>query len=980
MKMHDIKPIVVMILCCCLLSSCSITQDLWVADTVNNSDAKPRATIADIKLTAQPMVKTVLPTPNVNQLIADYRSLIKLSTDAQMKAQISHRLAQLLLINNEQAQEVGTSLPADANGYYDKAISAYQTLLKTSPAGEQREQLLYQLAKAYELQGEAQLSFNTIVQLTEQFPDTEYAQELYFRRGEYLFSQQKFSDAARAYHQVIQRAQTSPYYITSLYMLAWSQFKLDNQDSALIHFTQLLDLSLPATATLDIDVEKLPLSTRKMVKDTLHVMGLIFTLRDGALTLAQHFEQVGHRYYEYLNYQQLAKSYLASKRYRDSAVTYGDFVTRYPDHEKSPFFAINKIETYQLGRFPSSVSTEKRQFVKTYGINGAYWRNWSTAYKARLADSLKAYLVEFSQDSYRIAQQETNKIHQKALFAAAARWFLEYQQTFNDSHEMAFLYAESLYASDQFSLAITSFEAFAYQKHIAKSQAFPVNSSGDESLIAVVKRVVQQGTKINYQSVEKRADAAYAALLAHEKVIAIGTNSEKIKQQESSAQQFVDTFEHDKRRLSVLLQLMNQRFVTQRYSDALSSARQLLKIKHILSHKQQLDANLIVAHSIFNLARYEEAATNYGAVMRMLDTSDKRLIEIKENYAASLFKQSEDHISRQELAKAVRLLVTIIEKTPDTSIRKLAQFNAAQYLYQLKEFKQAGGYLADFRQRFKDDVLGENISTQMISIYVEQEDWRSAAKEYLQTANAMKDTSAQQAPLFMAASYFDKAGEMELARVNYRRYAHSNNPPFDQLIEVYLKLSNIYKEQGEDAKRRYWLNKIIKKNDEAKTATTQRATYLAAMSAMVFASDAHFVFNKVKLTLPLRNSLKRKQSSLTKVLAAYQKSASYNVAQFATESTFKSAQVFRQMAEDLMSSTRPKGLDALALEQYEILLEEQAFPFEDKAISVFENNARRSWQGIFDVWVKKSFASLAVLLPGRYNKEETIEEQPNIIY
>ena len=103
------------------------------------------------------------------------------------------------------------------------------------------------------------------------------------------------------------------------------------------------------------------------------------------------------------------------------------------------------------------------------------------------------------------------------------------------------------------------------------------------------------------------------------------------------------------------------------------------------------------------------------------------------------------------------------------------------------------------------------------------------------------------------------------------------------------------------------------------------------------------------------------------------------MAKFSTEASYQMAQIYRQLAQDLMDSQRPAGLDELALEQYEVLLEEQAFPFEDQAIALYENNSQRSWQGIFDQWVKKSFVALSSLLPGRYNKAEKIAEQDDVI-
>ena len=42
----------------------------------------------------------------------------------------------------------------------------------------------------------------------------------------------------------------------------------------------------------------------------------------------------------------------------------------------------------------------------------------------------------------------------------------------------------------------------------------------------------------------------------------------------------------------------------------------------------------------------------------------------------------------------------------------------------------------------------------------------------------------------------------------------------------------------------------------------------------------------------------------------------------------------------MLSSQRPKGLKKAELEQYNVMLEEQAFPFEEKATELHEVNAQ----------------------------------------
>ena len=80
-----------------------------------------------------------------------------------------------------------------------------------------------------------------------------------------------------------------------------------------------------------------------------------------------------------------------------------------------------------------------------------------------------------------------------------------------------------------------------------------------------------------------------------------------------------------------------------------------------------------------------------------------------------------------------------------------------------------------------------------------------------------------------------------------------------------------------------------------------------------------------------------------------------------------------------MASQRPAGLSALELEQYELLLEEQAFPIEEQAIDVFETNVERMDQGIYDQWVQRSIDSLAEIVPARYAKQEKYELPINTI-
>ncbi len=99
-----------------------------------------------------------------------------------------------------------------------------------------------------------------------------------------------------------------------------------------------------------------------------------------------------------------------------------------------------------------------------------------------------------------------------------------------------------------------------------------------------------------------------------------------------------------------------------------------------------------------------------------------------------------------------------------------------------------------------------------------------------------------------------------------------------------------------------------------------------------------------------------------------------------TAATYRLGEVYESFATDLMESERPAELDAAALEQYELLLEEQMFPFEEKAIELYKANADRAPDGVYDEWVERSFERLARLMPARYAKSERSEDVVTTLY
>jgi hypothetical protein len=201
-------------------------------------------------------------------------------------------------------------------------------------------------------------------------------------------------------------------------------------------------------------------------------------------------------------------------------------------------------------------------------------------------------------------------------------------------------------------------------------------------------------------------------------------------------------------------------------------------------------------------------------------------------------------------------------------------------------------------------------------------------------------------------------------------YADTYRQPADLALEAMQKMDQLYQRTGDSSKRRVWLHKKIELVDTMGGAAPNRAKFLAAEAQLVLADDERAAFDAVQLGDPLANSLKRKQQALKDSITAYERAANYGVAEFATASTYQIADIYAALSRQLMASARPTGLSDMELEQYDVLLEEQAFPFEEQAISIHEINVRRSWDGVYDQWVQKSFEALRALVPARFDKQE----------
>ena len=204
----------------------------------------------------------------------------------------------------------------------------------------------------------------------------------------------------------------------------------------------------------------------------------------------------------------------------------------------------------------------------------------------------------------------------------------------------------------------------------------------------------------------------------------------------------------------------------------------------------------------------------------------------------------------------------------------------------------------------------------------------------------------------------------------YRRYVEYFPQPVETNLETRNKISVILKEQNDLKSYLDELEKIVVIDASAGKDRTPRTRYLAAQAALVLAEQKFETFVTVSLVNPLEVNLRRKRELMKETTQKFNQLIEYEIAETTAAATFYLAEIYAQFSKALMTSERPQGLSPLELEEYELAIEDQAYPFEEKAITVHENNIKLISMGVYNEWVEKSLQKLAEFIPARYDKPE----------
>jgi hypothetical protein len=226
----------------------------------------------------------------------------------------------------------------------------------------------------------------------------------------------------------------------------------------------------------------------------------------------------------------------------------------------------------------------------------------------------------------------------------------------------------------------------------------------------------------------------------------------------------------------------------------------------------------------------------------------------------------------------------------------------------------------------------------------------------------------------LAAELHQQTGNNKQALEVYRRFVGYFPQPVEVNLEMRSKIAEILK--GENDQKSYLneLKAMVGIDAAAGKARTPRTRYLAGKAALVLAEQAYDRFAEVRLVKPFEANLRKKKELMKATTQTFNKLLEYEVGEVTAAATFYLAEIYAHFSKALAESERPDGLNAQEMQEYELAIEEQAFPFEEKAIGIHEKNLELISVGIYNSWIDKSLERLAKFVPARYGKPEVPSE------
>ncbi|HEY1077106.1 MAG TPA: tetratricopeptide repeat protein [Fontimonas sp.] len=925
---------------------------------LGSARAAPATTVADVTFSNSESLSSKLlgkspsilrvtesaPLPaNAREAIANYDRVAGLSAiRSPMRAESLRRAAYLRLRMVE--SEVGSADDLAT------AISQYRQVLSEMPDDPANDLALYQLARAEQLNGDSDRMVALLAELDRRYPQSLLRADALFRAAETLYLSKDYEPAELQYRRLLEMGEAVPQFEAAQYKYGWALYQQGKYDEAVPVFIAILTRTLPGGEPAQFASAVPVAGSNETMSESLRVLGLSFAALGGGPAINRYLSANPQPPFFVSLYASLGAQLLALRRYSEAAQAYIAFVERYPRHRLAPAFDEQAIVAYRDGGFSEPMLKLKERFIARYAPGADYWTDRS-ADPATLS-LVRTQLGELATLAHARAQSiaPAATSERRQAYAVAADYYQRALQLFPDdpaAAQTSLSLADSLLDAGQLGSAAEQYARAAY--------AYPAHA--------------------------KTAEAAYAAVQAWQQLADSSSGAARSAALQSaidSSLQLAEKLPAHPQKLAALAGAAQNRLELRDYPAAIALAQQVVAAG--ASAAQQRMAWSVIAEAQFAQADYTAAETSYRQLLAQASPpgEDAPRAQWSERLAASLYKRAEVARKAGQLRESAGLFEQASLAAPDARLRASAEYDAAAAYFDLGDWSASQRSLERYLARNADQALAADAESKLAVAYERGGQLAAAAAAYQRVAQ--RPTTAadlRREASWLSASLYDRAQMQGRAATAYSDYVNAYPQPLLVAQKARQRLTEYHRNSPEQAAQ--WLQAIVDADRQSGSRDAE-SRQLAAAASLQLGRNAARSLARMPLRGALKDSLAQRIARTKAAVALLDQSAAYGFAETTTAASYELGALYLDLGRALLASERPAGLSAEEREQYELLLEEQAYPFEEQAIAAFEANLSRLDQDIWNEWVNRSAAALATLVPVKYGKQDQRETSYDALF
>lgn len=905
-----------------------------------NPEKDEEQTLADLDVSDESVIetKTTNKTKTKEEVKNAYYSYLQnASKTDKSRVTAINRIANMELELSESLGGGDEKLSAaEQDQRYNAKLQNTVTLLETSirdfPDAPEVDKSLYQLARTLSQLGDSAKANSILQQLVDEHPKSVFYAEAQFRLAETAFASGDYITAENAYTEAIASQNNRDFYEKSLFKRGWSRYKQE------LYLEGIDDFVAALTTHQFAEREKLSDSEKNLFDDYFRALGLSFINYNGPEGLNQYFAETTDFKYVYETYHIVSDIYLKQERYTDAAATLKEFIKHHPSDDRLPTAHLEVVKIWQSGNFVAPLNDEIETFYSLYNVNSNFWKkNPDKETQKHIKNELRQYVVLMST----FYHSQYNKKPDNKNFASAEIWYKRYladYQSYARQDNIFVLYAELLADVQRNVDALVLFEKAAYDGELIldKKSAYATISMSD--------------TFFN-----STADAAKTGWL--------NKHIEYVLR-------YVKLYPTDDKSAGLVVHAAQLAFNNKNYEKAIELANLLNKVPD----QSYFTLGNIKARSYLELADYQDAEMAFADLGSKSGIDSKQREQIQNSAALAIYRQAEAAAKDNQISAAITHYGRIAKQYPTSDLAPTGLYDAIALALKEKRWDLLISHSQEFQKLYPKHARANEVNRQLSVAYLESNQNQKAAQQLENLAKTETDDKVKMAALWKAGELYESKKDYAGAIRSYRDYIEAYPNPYPQAAEAMYRLMEIYKSTGDVQKRFYWQTQIRTRDTRASAGQkTDRTNFIAASAILDLALLTQNEFKRVRLVEPFAQNLKTKKTRMQEAITLFGQASAYNQKDVTTHATFSIAEIYQEFSQALLKSERPSNLKGEELEQYNILLEDQAFPFEEKAIEFYEVNLGRVRDGTYNQWIENSFTQLRVLFPVRFNRKGKAE-------